>query len=142
VALIPYATVSGIDELAAEIREYRSHVPAGSGGRVSVALHLYAGEHPGLARSALQRYLDSRRATQSTFYEEKVRHDPSQASAESIDRAGFALFGSAASVVERLDAFRSAGVDEVLGIFDFGGLREDSVAASVRGLGAAWPRAR
>ncbi|HEY6238859.1 MAG TPA: LLM class flavin-dependent oxidoreductase [Thermoplasmata archaeon] len=141
VALIPYATVSGVVELESEIREYRSHLPPGVVGRVSVALHVYAGDDLAMARSALQRYLDSRRATQSTFYEEKVRRDPSQASAESVERAGFAVFGSPASVVAKLDEFRRAGVDEVLGLFDFGGLPTASVSASVTRLGAAWPRA-
>jgi len=139
VALIPYATVSGIDELAGQIREYRSHLPTGTAGRVAVAVHLYAGVQLDLARRSLQRYLDSRRATQSSFYEAKVRRDPSQASAASIEAAGFAVFGSPTSVVERLDAFRSAGVDELLGIVDFGGMSTAAVSASVRALGDAWP---
>jgi len=139
VALIPYATMSGLSELAEQIRSFRSHVPAGAAARVAVAVHVYAGDRTDEARSALQRYLDSRRATQSTHYEQKVRADPSQASAASIEKAGFAAFGPASEVVRQLDAFRAAGVDEVLGIFDFGGLDEATVAASVRALGAAWP---
>jgi alkanesulfonate monooxygenase SsuD/methylene tetrahydromethanopterin reductase-like flavin-dependent oxidoreductase (luciferase family) len=135
IALVPYATVSGIEELAGQIKEFRSHLPEGAHASVSVALHLYAGAHPARARTALQRYLDSRLATQSAFFQDKVRRDPSHASAETIERTGFALFGGAREVAERLEAFRSAGVDEVLGIFDFGGLSPDDVVSSVRDLG-------
>jgi alkanesulfonate monooxygenase SsuD/methylene tetrahydromethanopterin reductase-like flavin-dependent oxidoreductase (luciferase family) len=140
VALVPYATVGGVEELAVEIREFRGAVPPGLHPKVSVALHLYAGEQPAEARAALQRYLDSRLASQSSFYQDKVRRDPRHASAETIEHSGFAAFGSAKSVVERLRAFEDAGVDEVLGIFDFGGLAASEVTRSVESLGAAWPR--
>ncbi|MCI4356723.1 MAG: LLM class flavin-dependent oxidoreductase [Thermoplasmata archaeon] len=135
VALVPYATVASVDELASEIAEFRSHLPSGSRATVSVALHLYAGPHPQRARSALQRYLDSRLATQSAFYQDKVRRDPSHASAETIERTGFALFGAPPDVAQRLQAFRAAGVDEVLGIFDFGGLPASDAQRSVAALG-------
>jgi alkanesulfonate monooxygenase SsuD/methylene tetrahydromethanopterin reductase-like flavin-dependent oxidoreductase (luciferase family) len=139
VALVPYATVASVDELADQIREFRSHLPDGAKVTVSVALHLYAGDHPDRARSALQRYLDSRLATQSAFYQDKVRRDPSHASAATIERTGFALFGTADEVVSHLGAYRAAGVDEVLGIFDFGGLPVSDVRASVTALGPKFP---
>lgn len=140
VALIPYATLSTLAELAEETREYRAHLPEGVRGEVAAALHLYAGPHPERARSALQRYLDSRLATQSAFYQEKVRRDPSAASAGAIERNGWAVFGSPEEVAERLAAFDAAGVDELLGIFDFGGLPNDEVERSVRALGEVFAR--
>lgn len=136
-ALIPYATLGGIEELRTQIAEYRSHLPRGSTAGVAVGLHVYAGDRIDLARSALQRYLDSRLAAQSTFYAEKVQRHPEHASAASIERSGFAVFGTPREVAERLELFRAIGVDEILGIFDFGGLEESEVRASVRGLGAA-----
>ncbi|HXQ95278.1 MAG TPA: LLM class flavin-dependent oxidoreductase [Thermoplasmata archaeon] len=139
VALVPYATVGSVDELAEQIREFRSHLPDGASVTVSVALHLYAGDHPERARAALQRYLDSRLATQSAFYQDKVRRDPSHASAATIESTGFALFGRTDEVVGRLQAFQAAGVDEVLGIFDFGGLPIGEVRASVAALGPKFP---
>ncbi|MCI4340698.1 MAG: LLM class flavin-dependent oxidoreductase [Thermoplasmata archaeon] len=139
VALIPYATVPDLPTLASEIREYRSHLPEGSPAEVAVALHLYAGDRPTAARRALQRYLDSRLATQSAFYQQRVREDPRLANAGAIEEAGFALFGSAESVRERLKPFASAGVDEVLGIFDFGGIAPTRARSSVRSLGALGP---
>jgi alkanesulfonate monooxygenase SsuD/methylene tetrahydromethanopterin reductase-like flavin-dependent oxidoreductase (luciferase family) len=142
VALVPYATVQDVDELALQIREFRQYLPAGTTAQVSVALHLYAGPHLERARASLQRYLDSRLATQSAFYQDKVRRDPRHASAEMIERSGFALFGDADRVMERLEAFRSAGVDEVLGIFDFGGLPRDDVAGSVIALGRRFQQDR
>ncbi|MCI4372570.1 MAG: LLM class flavin-dependent oxidoreductase [Thermoplasmata archaeon] len=138
-ATIPYATVSGITELAEEIREYRNALPAGSRAEVAVGLHLYAGEHPDRARAALDRYLDSRLKTQSTFYQAKAAHDPHHASRAGLEESGLVLIGTARDVAARLDEFRTIGVDEVLGIFDFGALPADDVSASVRALGAAFP---
>ena len=136
VALVPYATLSSMSELAEEAREYRAHLARGVGGEVAAAVHLYAGPDPDRARRALQRYLDSRLATQSAFYQDKVRRDPASASASTIEESGWALFGSARDVVAGLERFRSAGVDELLGIFDFGGLPPEEVERSVRSLGA------
>jgi len=138
VALVPYATLSSMAELADEVREYRSHLPVGVRGDVAAALHLYAGPNPERARAALQRYLDSRLATQSAFYQEKVRHDPAHASAATIEKSGWAVFGSAEEVAGRLREIAATGIDEVLGIFDFGGLPADEVGRSVRSLGAAF----
>ena len=136
VALVPYATLSTTAELAEEVREYRASLAHGSTGEVAAALHLYAGPHPDRARHALQRYLDSRLATQSAFYREKVRRDPAHANAATIEKSGWAIFGSAREVAESLRAFGRTGVDEVLGIFDFGGLAIDEVERSVKALGA------
>ncbi len=136
-ALIPYATLPDLGVLAEEIAEYRAALPAGERGWVSVGLHLYAGEAVEEARRALQRFLDSRRRTQSRHYAEKVRHDPRQASAAAIEEAGWALFGAPDDVAARLTPFERAGVDEVLGIFDFGGLAPALVERSVLALGRA-----
>ncbi len=134
-ALIPYATVADFAELRAEIAEYREAAPDGFRGEVAVGAHLYVGPHPDRARDALQRYLDSRLATQSAFYQEKVRRDPHHASARAIEEAGWALLGSPDEVRAGLRRFEEAGVDELLGIFDFGGLPIDEVLGSIRGLG-------
>jgi alkanesulfonate monooxygenase SsuD/methylene tetrahydromethanopterin reductase-like flavin-dependent oxidoreductase (luciferase family) len=141
VALVPYATVGTLDELADEIREFRSHLPAGTRALVSAAAHLYAGPRPDRARAAFGRYLDSRLKTQSVFYAEKAHRDPRHASPEAIEEAGFALFGSPSEVARRLELYRRAGVDEVLGIFDFGGLPVEDVTRSVRGLGSEFAAA-
>lgn len=137
IALIPYATVQDLGELSEEVREYRTGLPSGVPGRVAAAVHVYAGEHPGRARAALQRYLDARLAHQSTHFRAKVERDPRQSRAEAVEAAGFALFGAPREVASRLDAWARAGVDELLGIFDFGGLPGDDVLGSVRSLGRA-----
>lgn len=139
VALIPYATVSGVPELADEIKEFRAALPRGKEASVSVALHVYVGPRPSEATQALQRYLDGRLATQSTHYQAKVAADARHASARTIEESGFAVFGDATRVVERLWAFEEAGVDEILGIFDFGGLPYESARGSIEALGRAWP---
>jgi alkanesulfonate monooxygenase SsuD/methylene tetrahydromethanopterin reductase-like flavin-dependent oxidoreductase (luciferase family) len=141
-ALVPYATVANRQELGEEIAEFRSHLPSGSSARVSVAVHLYAGARPERARTALQRYLDARLATQSVHFQEKVRKDPQHASAAAIEAGGFALFGTAPEVADRLGEYARLGVDEVLGIFDFGGLDASEVGRSVRELGAEFVRRR
>jgi alkanesulfonate monooxygenase SsuD/methylene tetrahydromethanopterin reductase-like flavin-dependent oxidoreductase (luciferase family) len=140
IALVPYATVADLGELAAEVREFRSHRPQGSNGEVAAAVHLYAGPHPDRARAAFRRYLDARLGTQSTFYQHKADHDPQGASVGALEAAGFALFGSARDVAAGLSRYTEAGVDEALGIFDFGGLPADEVEASVRALAAEFGR--
>jgi alkanesulfonate monooxygenase SsuD/methylene tetrahydromethanopterin reductase-like flavin-dependent oxidoreductase (luciferase family) len=142
IALIPYATLSNLGELAEEIREFRDHRALGSPGEVAAAVHVYAGPHPERARRALQRYLDSRLATQSTFYQEKVRQDPRHANAAAVEESGWAIFDAPHKVAERLQEFSSAGLDELLGIFDFGGLAWEEVAHSVTALGAAFTASR
>ncbi len=142
VALIPYATLSGLPELAEEVREYRAHRPAGSDGEVAAGLHLYAGDHPDRARAALQRYLDSRRKTQSAFFLEKVAQNPAHASARTVEESGWALIGSPREVAQGLDAFGATGIDEVLGLFDFGGLPIEEATRSVVALGRALSAAR
>ncbi len=133
-ALIPYATVGSLGELGEAIREYRRSGPAPH-GEVAVAVHIYVGDRPALARTALQRYLDGRLATYSTFYRQKVNADPTAASARQIEETGLALLGSSEEVRRRLDEYEALGVDEILGILDFGGLPPPEVDASIRGYG-------
>ncbi len=133
-ALIPYATVGDLSELAAEIREYRAALPSGADATVSAAVHVYAGPSPDRARLAFQRYLDSRLANQSTFFQQKVEAHPDSASAESLEEHGLALLGGLNQVEEGAQALSDAGVDELLGIFDFGGLSLSDSVGSIRRL--------
>jgi alkanesulfonate monooxygenase SsuD/methylene tetrahydromethanopterin reductase-like flavin-dependent oxidoreductase (luciferase family) len=138
IALVPYATLGSIRELAELIAEYRSALPRGHPGDVAAAVHVYAGDAPERARTALQRYLDLRLATRSTHLLDRVREDPARASAAGVEASGFALFGPEALLAERFRALAEAGVDELLGIFDFGGLPAEEVAASVRSAARAF----
>ena len=133
-ALIPYATLGDVDELAAEIQEYRGALPSGQTAVVSAAAHVYAGPAPDRARTALQRYLESRLATQSVFYQKKVASDPRHATAAGIEESGLAMIGGVRDVEERIQAFARAGVDELLGIFDFGGLPLSDAIGSIQRL--------
>jgi alkanesulfonate monooxygenase SsuD/methylene tetrahydromethanopterin reductase-like flavin-dependent oxidoreductase (luciferase family) len=143
VALIPYATVPDLPALTEVIAAYRAALPVGATARVLAAVHVYAGGRPGVARGALQRYLDARRATGSRYYSEKVAADPSAMRAETIESSGLAVIGSPEQVRAGLDRFRQAGVDELLGIFDFGGLSasasRSSIAAVARMVAAPAP---
>jgi alkanesulfonate monooxygenase SsuD/methylene tetrahydromethanopterin reductase-like flavin-dependent oxidoreductase (luciferase family) len=138
IALIPYATVADQDELGEEIREYRDHLPPGVRGGVAAAIHVYAGEDPDGARRALRRYLESRIRTHSTFFVEKSRRDPESATPEALEEAGWVVIGTPTEVRRRLRSFEALGVDELLGIFDFGGLDVADVSTSVRALGVLW----
>jgi alkanesulfonate monooxygenase SsuD/methylene tetrahydromethanopterin reductase-like flavin-dependent oxidoreductase (luciferase family) len=71
-----------------------------------------------------------------------VRRDPSHADAATIERSGWAVFGSPRDVATKLREFAATGVDEVLGIFDFGGLPGDEVRASVTALGREFGASR
>ncbi|HTT15912.1 MAG TPA: LLM class flavin-dependent oxidoreductase [Thermoplasmata archaeon] len=137
-ALIPYATVASIEELGTQIRAYRAALPDGAAAQVTVAVHLYVGERPELARAAFHRYVESRLRSGSTFLQRKVTERPEHASPDAIEASGLALFGSGRSVVAGLERLEGIGVDEVLGIVDFGGLDPAEVARSVSALGAAW----
>ncbi len=141
IALIPYATVDTVDELGTVIADYRRALPRGTPGSVVAAVHLYAGARPEVGREAFARYVESRLASGSTFLRAKTARHPEHASPEALERAGLALFGAAKEVVSRLEAFSRVGVDELLGIFDFGGLAAAEAERSVRAVGAAW-RAR
>ncbi len=138
IALIPYATLGGLDELKGVVREFRESAPPGLRSEVAVAIHLYAGARPDRARTAFRRYLESRLQTQSTFYREKAKRDPHHATPEAIEAGGFAMFGAPDSVADGLRGYSELGVDEVLGIFDFGGLDAAEVGRSVTALGPAW----
>jgi len=138
IALIPYATVPNVPALAEQIGVYRANRPAGGRGEVAIGLHVYAGDRVADARKAFRRYLESRLQTQSTFYQRKAAADPASATPEGIERSGFAVFGPAADVARRLHDLARVGVDEILGIFDFGGLPRAEVERSVAALGAAW----
>ncbi len=135
--LVPYATVSSLEELRGVIGEYRSALPEGRNGRVSAALHLYAGPEPERARHALERFLETRRSTQSTFYLEKSRRDPHAAGVAGLESSGLAILDRPRDAIARLEEFRATGVDEVLAILDFGGLPAPLVGASVQALAPA-----
>jgi alkanesulfonate monooxygenase SsuD/methylene tetrahydromethanopterin reductase-like flavin-dependent oxidoreductase (luciferase family) len=137
IALIPYATLDSVDELAEEIREYRDELPPGARGHVAAAVHVYAGGDPAEGRSALQRYLSGRLATQSTNYQRQVDHDPRKGTAEGIEATGFAYVGPPGGLPAWLGRFERAGVDELLGIVDFGGLPARAARASARALASA-----
>jgi alkanesulfonate monooxygenase SsuD/methylene tetrahydromethanopterin reductase-like flavin-dependent oxidoreductase (luciferase family) len=137
-ALIPYATVERLDELREEIAEYRQALPSGVSGRVAVAVHVYTGDHPERGRAAFRRYVESRLATGSPSLERKTHDHPAHSTPEAIERHGLVVFGSPSAVVDGLERFEGLGVDDLLGIFDFGGLPEEEVAASVLATGQAW----
>jgi alkanesulfonate monooxygenase SsuD/methylene tetrahydromethanopterin reductase-like flavin-dependent oxidoreductase (luciferase family) len=138
IALIPYATVNDLDELEDEIAEYRRELPGDARSKVAAAVHIYGGEHVAVARAAFHRYVQARHASGSTFLVRKARDHPEHASPEAIEASGLALLGSPGQVVEGLERFVRLGVDELLGIFDFGGLPTAEIEASVRAVGAAW----
>lgn len=140
VALIPYATVTDLGELKSEIDEYRRALPPGVPGQVVAAVHVYAGGNASRAREAFRAYLESRVRTHSTFYEQKRANAPTAATPEALEAADLAVFGEPADVARRLRRFAEAGVDELLGLFDFGTLTVAEVRASVLALGRAWDR--
>lgn len=132
VALIPYATLGGLEELRAVVEEFRENRPKGSAAQILAAVHLYVGGDPSEGLSALQSYLDLRRATQSTNYLAKVAHDPRQSDARTVVASGLAVVGRRPAARKALAALRATGLDELLGIFDFGGLPSTAAVRSLR----------
>lgn len=136
-ALIPYATISSLAELAEEVREFRAALPRGKTATVSAAFHVYAGSEPENGLDALQRYLDSRRKSGSIHYQMKVGRDPHQANARAIVDHGLAFVGTSTDLPHWVDRVAGTGVDELLGIFDFGGLPMADSARSMETARAA-----
>ncbi len=134
-ALIPYATVGSIPELAQEIREFRDAAPPPAHGEVAVAVHVYVGPRVGPAREALQAYLDGRLATSSTYYQRKVAADPRHARADDVEASGLAILGDASSAGESLRKLAAAGVDELLAMVDFGGIPPSDAERTIHALG-------
>ena len=133
-ALVPYATLGSVEELTPLIAQYRA--ARGPGGQVAAALHVHIGHDVASARAAMQRFLDSRRATRSTFYVEKIARDPRHASLEHLEASGLAALGEPATVRDRLRALARTGVDELLAIVDFGGIDPTVAEGTARALGA------
>lgn len=141
-ALIPYATVSGLEELASEVREYRAALPAGVEGKVSAAFQLYVGPEVSKGFDALQRYLDTRRTSGSVHFEHKVERDPHQANARTIAGSALAYIGTEADLPEWWARVAATGVDELLGIYDFGALTvaDATVSMAAAQRAASGPR--
>ena len=142
-ALIPYATLSGLPELRDEIREFRAALPSGARADVSVAFHVYAGERPERGIAALQAYLDTRQSTGSIHYQAKVERDPHQADARAIVASRLAFVGREDELPAWFSEVAATGVDELLGIYDFGALTVQesahSMATAQRALRAPAP---
>ncbi len=132
VALIPYATVTGLEELGRNIQEYRSALPPGTEGtRVAAAFHVFVGRDLSPGRTALQRYLDSRLATGSTHFQAQVAEASEAATVEGLERRELVLFGEGREMEEKVERIRATGVTDLLGIFDFGGLSTREAKASM-----------
>ena len=130
-ALIPYATLGHVDELASRIALYRDHLAPGVEPRVLACFHVYAGAAPSDARVALQRFLDTRPIPPSPAYLDHLRQHPDLRTAEGLERNGLVWFDSAGRVADRLAALETAGVTDFAGIFDFGNLPDADVELSL-----------
>jgi alkanesulfonate monooxygenase SsuD/methylene tetrahydromethanopterin reductase-like flavin-dependent oxidoreductase (luciferase family) len=142
VALVPYASAPDLPGLARVVRAFRRASPPGSNAQVGVAVHFGAGIDPRRGRTALQRYLDSRMTARGSFLRDATPVPPHPVSAERLEEQGFALFGSRGAIEAGLEPFRRMGVDEILGHFDFGGLRTIEVHGSVQKLAEVMGSAR
>jgi alkanesulfonate monooxygenase SsuD/methylene tetrahydromethanopterin reductase-like flavin-dependent oxidoreductase (luciferase family) len=135
-ALAPYANCSSWDDLGDRIARFRGGLPPGSCAEVAAVLHLYAGSHPRRARLALKRFLGPRFPAGPS--PDSPTPAPDRKDPVSLEENGWAIFGSSIDVAKRLLEFRALGVDEVLRMFDFGGLPIEDVEESVRALGPAF----
>jgi alkanesulfonate monooxygenase SsuD/methylene tetrahydromethanopterin reductase-like flavin-dependent oxidoreductase (luciferase family) len=131
IALLPYASVENMTGLRDLIREFRREVPPDASPIVSVAVHLSVGQGTEAPRRALQRYLDTRMAVLSDHLPEGPPTHRAPPPAQDIEDRGFALFGAARDVRSGIEELYRAGVDEVLGLFDFGGL---PLAGAIRSM--------
>jgi alkanesulfonate monooxygenase SsuD/methylene tetrahydromethanopterin reductase-like flavin-dependent oxidoreductase (luciferase family) len=120
VALIPYATLDGIEELRPVVETYRSALPPGVAPRILAAFHAGPGasDH---RLDRLQRFLDSRSDPGDARLAEFRRRRPAMCHAHRLVEDGLTLIGSAKVVRERIRWLGEIGVTDLAGIFDFGG---------------------
>ena len=130
-ALVPYASMTGADELRSWVEEYRRPVGRGAPVRVLVALHVYVGPHIRAATKALQRFLDSRPRVYEQEASMRAGTELRNSDASDLVRSGLAIVGGSRDVRARLEHLRESGVTDVAGIFDFGGLPSAEVRASL-----------
>jgi alkanesulfonate monooxygenase SsuD/methylene tetrahydromethanopterin reductase-like flavin-dependent oxidoreductase (luciferase family) len=125
VALIPYATLSGMDAFAGAVQSYLHELPDGVEPRVLAAFHVGVGRRERTLQR-LQRFLDSRPDPEDPELAAYRSGHPDLVVAEHLVDRGLALVGSPSELQERVRELRATGVTDLVGIFDFGGatLRE------------------
>jgi alkanesulfonate monooxygenase SsuD/methylene tetrahydromethanopterin reductase-like flavin-dependent oxidoreductase (luciferase family) len=131
---VPYASVGDLDEVGALVADYRrGRREAGlDRGEVVLAFHTHVAESDAAARDAAAAAFD--RYVETRLYARRVTYDE-------VAARGLCLFGSVATVEERLRALAALGVDHVMALQDFGLLPADAVARSMTLLmGKAAPR--
>jgi alkanesulfonate monooxygenase SsuD/methylene tetrahydromethanopterin reductase-like flavin-dependent oxidoreductase (luciferase family) len=133
VGLIPYASVNSIPELARNIQEYRGALPPeAQSAKVAAAMHVFVGPRVNSGREALQRYLDTRLITQSVNFQARVAANASVATVDGLLAQELVVLGDAEQFRARARQLEGAGVTDLLGIFDFGGLEPGQARRSVR----------
>ncbi len=131
-ALAPYAAFRDRSELREGIREYRSALPPGVPGRVAAAVPIYVGDDRPCAWRALEQHLRTRLEALAGYFEGGACRPSPSVSARAVEATGFALLGSVDDVAEGMAHLARAGVDELLGMFDFGGLSAPQAVLSLR----------
>ena len=144
VAMIPYASMSGLSELKDRVDLFRGALPPGLEVRVAAAFHVFVGEDPKPGVEALRTYLGERLSTQSTHYAARAGKDPEGSSAEGLIERSLALVGTPEEIRGRLLQIEATGITDLLGIFDFGGLSPARSRRSLRSFAqlVGLPRAR
>jgi alkanesulfonate monooxygenase SsuD/methylene tetrahydromethanopterin reductase-like flavin-dependent oxidoreductase (luciferase family) len=144
IALIPYATLPGIDGLPDAVASYLQELPDGVTPRVLAAFHVGVGRRDRhLCR--LQRFLDSRPDPEDPRLSAYRSGHPELVVAERLVDRGLTLIGTVAELRERIRWLGRIGVTDIAGIFDFGGAPFSETAASLQawaevgGFGAATP---
>jgi alkanesulfonate monooxygenase SsuD/methylene tetrahydromethanopterin reductase-like flavin-dependent oxidoreductase (luciferase family) len=120
VALIPYATLDGIEALQPVVEAYLSALPTGVTPRVLAAFHAGAGPEDHMV-GRLQRFLDSRADPEDANLSEFRRRRPGMCQARRLVEDGLTLLGPMNTVRDRIRWLGEIGVTDIAGIFDFGG---------------------
>ncbi|MCI4335663.1 MAG: LLM class flavin-dependent oxidoreductase [Thermoplasmata archaeon] len=132
IALIPYATLSDIDELPETVRSYRRSLPRDVEPRVLAAFHVAVGDRDRPVRR-LQRFLDSRLDPEDARLAAHRSQHPDLGVAGTLADRGLTLIGAPAELRERVHWLEEIGVTEIAGIFDFGGAPFEETVRSMQG---------
>jgi alkanesulfonate monooxygenase SsuD/methylene tetrahydromethanopterin reductase-like flavin-dependent oxidoreductase (luciferase family) len=134
VALLAYASFADRADLARSISEYRANLPPGQTRSVAVVVPAYVGPDRTRAVRAFRHHLRSRPALSSGYYQDSVHLPAQKIHSDRAINPELTMFGDRATVADQMQDFRRMGVDQLLGMVDFGGLSQQDAERSLAGL--------
>ncbi len=130
----PFATMTDLTELAAQVAAIRTGLGAGARPRIAAAFPIYVGPHPDEAMMALERFLEIKS-------DDGVGHLPTGTppirparTARELLRGDLALIGTPPEAARQIARVAGTGITDLFAIPDFGGLDPIAVVPSMEAI--------